>query len=335
MGSAVYRDDMRYNSENVDKKDYIVGIPINNIMAKKLIDLIAEEYLRSFKQKLSADSTIAHMDPEGGKTINLATKKNKKWVSNTGLAPRKTAMLTFAQLKKSRLLEESLEQNKNVLDFYSWQDLDLLCGNQATPDKNLHAKIDRTVTTLGKCVLATQLVSPSTTQEEIAKKQEITKVLCEDAELKDNLGEALSQIKKGEDKRTSLWGKSSPLEHEIYNEELQNEFYSLGLGNSTKKLVLWKPSPTSASKLQWGKRISDLFSVYLNVLGFSCLLLAFVWGLIALGLITPVFIIGAALLLFGTACYIQISRYYRVKKAIISFLAEHMVNFTNLLKVDT
>ena len=137
-------------------------------MATKLINVIAEEYLRSLKQGVSANSTIADIDRDE-EGINFATKKDKKWES-TALTSRKTAILTFVQLEKSKLLEESLEKNKNVLDFYSWQDLDLLCGNQANPDKNLHAKIDRTVTTLGKCVLATQLVSPSTAQEEIAKK---------------------------------------------------------------------------------------------------------------------------------------------------------------------
>ena len=161
-------------------------------MATKLINVIAEEYLRSLKQEQKGNnSRIKQMDEE----VVVASKKKKKWESQE-LTLHTTAMLTFAQLKKSKLLEESLSENKNVLDFYSWQDLDLLCGNQATPDKNLHAKVNRTVTSLGTCVLATTLVSPSTEQEEIVKKQEITKVLCEDAELKENLGAALARIKE-------------------------------------------------------------------------------------------------------------------------------------------
>ncbi|MEM9569447.1 MAG: hypothetical protein AAF900_00615 [Bacteroidota bacterium] len=297
-------------------------------METKLINVIAEEYLRSFKQEQDG---IKEMDEK----VVVPSKKKKKWVSKV-LMPRATAILTFAQLEGSKLLEESLAQSKNTLDFYSWQDLDLLCGNQATPDKNLHAKIDRTVTTLGKCVLATKLVSPSTAQEEIVKKQQIIKVLYEDAELRKNLGAELSRIKEDEAKRASLWSKSSPLKQDKYTGELQALFYRLYFFKRKEGsgLTIWTPSATSASKLQWLKRITDFFSIYfysLFALGYNFFLYRMRRWLLGASVYDNIFIVlgilGCLFMLFTGPV-----RYYRMKKPVISFLAEHMATLQTFVK---
>lgn len=308
-------------------------------MATKLINVIAEEYLRSLKQRSEENGSIADMDSDE-EDIGVAAKKGKKWASKA-LTPRTTAMLTFAQLERSKLLEESLEKNKNMLDFYSWQDLDLLCGNQATPDKNLHAKVNRTVTTLGTCVLATTLVSPSAEREEIIKKQEITKVLCDDAELKENLGAELARIKEDEAKRASLWSKSSPLKHEKYNDELQALFYKMCIfrkkgGNG---LTIWSPNPTSASKLQWKKRITDFFSIYLASIFMLIypFILKWVYSIwfskeIVEHIFSSKWAIGGYGLLYLLTLWMGPYRYYTMKKPVIAFLAEHMATLQTFLK---
>ena len=93
-------------------------------------------------------------------------------------------------------------------------------------------------------------------------------------------------------------------------------------------LKIWSPNPTSASKLQWQKRITDFISIYFPL--FMMLMFPFIIMKSAL-IVNPWAIAGASLayaLLLGINTY----RYYTMKKPVISFLAEHMATLQTFLK---
>ena len=97
------------------------------------------------------------------------------------------------------------------------------------------------------------------------------------------------------------------------------------------RFPLWTPDPTSASKLQWVKRITDFCYFYLKaIIIFLSLGLAIgflIFGKL-LGAITSLSV--SAIMIF--ARYLQLYRYYKIRKYIISFLAEHMATVQTFLK---
>ena len=147
-----------------------------------------------------------------------------------------------------------------MLDDYIWQDLNLISGHSGTPEQHLLHRIDKTATTAGRCVLATELVSPTRSLPQLERKQEITQTLQKEPTVAKEIDEELKKIKKGENLRCQLWQKENPLTHPEYKRELSG-FFALLIRygrDLNKKITLWRYNKKSKNSLLVGRIFSDL-----------------------------------------------------------------------------
>ena len=228
---------------------------------------ITNEYLSSFSRTKDEDffsdtDTAKKKRPKGDFSIkNLAH-----------LPEREKALLTFKAVlpHSEKLANELTRESEPVLDQPSWQDFSLLCGNKTTPDKSALNALKRTQTTVGSCVMATQIVNPHTDQKAIEEKQQITRTLNEETELQNNIDKALQNIKKGEATRLSLWQRENPLTHREYKKELDSFYFRrFGLARlNTSMFVLQAWKMFKDIFIHFGMLIT-LFSFITNGLAFA------------------------------------------------------------------
>ncbi|MEM9737869.1 MAG: hypothetical protein AAF770_02110 [Bacteroidota bacterium] len=235
---------------------------------------IEQEYLRSF---------IAEEEKNPQEQENLLNKKSsieetirKGALSIDDVVPisqRRQAAIGMSKiLSQSKQLQKKLAQEKEaVLDQYSWQDLNLIAGNTTTPSKSILNRIKKTHTTIGGCVMATQIVNPTTNKKEIDSKQKVTQFLLDNTEVTNKIDESIQEVATSEALGLSLWEQDNHLTHKEYKKEL-NYFYYHRFGLQNKN--------TSAWLLQLKKWWKD---IWLHpILGFSlltCLLYTLFWGL--------------------------------------------------------
>ena len=127
---------------------------------------VARHYLESFSNNTPT------------KEKKLATKKNqirqKKAISLNEFTQR--AIVLNALLAKGSKLAH-LQQQPLILNHAAWDDLKLFYGTTSQPNYHLMSRINKTVTTLGECVLATMLVTPTHDIQVLQQRQHIIKMM--------------------------------------------------------------------------------------------------------------------------------------------------------------
>ena len=198
-------------------QEYLRSVPL--AMQNEKSDLFFEEE----EQQASQDSKITQDIKKGQLTAAHISNLNK----------REATEIIFTKIfSKSHKLREALQTEKEpVLDLYSWQDLNLIAGQQKSPEKNVLQSLKRTQTLAGECAMATQIVNPTTNPATIATKQKCTQVMLKDKATTQKIGEKLANIQQGEGKRLAFWQKDHVLEHPMYKKEIKGFYFKrLGLG---------------------------------------------------------------------------------------------------------
>jgi DNA mismatch repair protein MutS len=113
---------------------------------------------------------------------------------------RKAVFNLFSQYEKENPLEPS-----KILDLQTWQDLEILCGPQSNPTLYLAAKVDRTVTEVGKATLFKKIVQPTADIQKLITQQKITHELLKNESLFNELNTKLEPLKTPESAILSFW----------------------------------------------------------------------------------------------------------------------------------
>ena len=110
---------------------------------------IADNYVRSFSsEKIKEDK------------INKAWNVRDMRPPKLGEASIRSIIFNdiFNKSDSYRLIQERMSP---ILNEYAWKDLKLFYGSTSAPNYHFIGRINQTVTTLGECVLATFLVTPT------------------------------------------------------------------------------------------------------------------------------------------------------------------------------
>ncbi|MEM7174229.1 MAG: hypothetical protein AAF380_03185, partial [Bacteroidota bacterium] len=217
---------------------------------------IAQEYLRSVPLAVdnkADDLFFEEEEQHDAQDKALRQDINKGELSAThipDLNKRESAEIIFTKIfSKSNKVKEVLKAEKEpVLDLYSWQDLNLIAGQPKSPEKNILQSLKRTKTLVGECVMATQIVNPSTNPDTITTKQKCTQAMLKDKATTEKIGEKLANIQQDEEKRLAFWKKDHVLEHPMFKKEVKKFYF--------KRFGLAKYNQ-SGFALQLGKFWSD------------------------------------------------------------------------------
>lgn len=193
---------------------------------------IAQEYLRSVP--IATDNKASDLFFEEEEQNNAEQNALRKDINKGTLTAahipdlnkRESAEIIFTKIfSKSQKVKEVLQTEKEpVLDLYSWQDLNLIAGQQKSPEKNVLQALKRTKTLVGECAMATQLVNPSTNPQTITTRQKCTQAMLKDKATTEKIGEKLANIQEGETQRLAFFKKDHVLTHHVFKKEL-NKFY--------------------------------------------------------------------------------------------------------------
>lgn len=217
---------------------------------------IAQEYLRSIP--LATESKADDLFFEEEEQHDTQDRELRQDINKGGLTTahipdlnkRESAEIIFTKIfSKSHKVKEVLQTEKEpILDLYSWQDLNLIAGQPKSPQDNVLQSFKRTQTLVGECVMATQLVNPTTNSETITTKQKCTQAMLKDKAITKKIGEKLANIQQDEEKRLAFWKKDHVLEHPMFKKEVKKFYF--------KRFGLAKYNQ-SGFALQLGKFWSD------------------------------------------------------------------------------
>ncbi len=234
---------------------------------------IVQEYLRSFPVSKVTEKINKKKKQDQKLQAIVNMSQGKVSLDHLELLnERERAEVVFKIFGKSDVLTTTLAKQKNpVLDEYSWQDFNLIAGNVKNPEKNALADIRRTHTTTGGCVMATQMVNPSTDIKYLKDKQATTKFLLDNEEVSNKINSHLKTVAKSEAIGLSLFKKDNHLTNRIYKKELNGFYY--GKGHSSGANM-------STGFLQIGKLWKDLclhWGLFFSLLLFGFSVIVWEW----------------------------------------------------------
>ena len=206
---------------------------------------ISEAYLRSFNLK--------EQEPQESAVASKRRKKlkSKKMVIQ-GLDDRTQSEIVLTKIfSESTALKDDLNVEEPVVESGCWDDLNLIYGNTSTPNQTLLNRINKTTTVVGSCTMATELVNPKRTVEQIQNTQEVTKQLLQNSTLTEELGRNLESVKNEEEMRLSLWQDENNLTNREYAKEL-NSFYFKRFGLHRYNRSVWMLQLAKIWKDIWG-----------------------------------------------------------------------------------
>ena len=279
----------------------------------KKVDLIANEYLRSFVEK----------EENRGNALHKIKGTKIEW-SFPSFSKREETKVLFEELRSSALFQKKLA-TRTILADHALRDLNLIVGHGSHVEKHLLKEIDRTMTTAGRCVLASELAHPHATYAPIAEKQQIVKILQEKEGIRSELRKRMEEIAGQENERAVLWSDNGLLNNPQYGSMLEEYFYKFYIvfgSISIDKHSLWK--------LTFAKWMKDfIFGVYYLVLVpfglWAQMSFAFYRG----GIYTKIFILGVPLGVGGWTLWLT---YYSRYQPIISFLARSIRSWQSLIE---
>ena len=176
---------------------------------------IADYYIKSFPSE-GRDTEAATVKEHAAYEIRparLGEKTKREVVFNR----------IFTKSKKYALLQEKMVP---VLNEYAWGDLHLFYGTTSEPTYHLMRRINRTVTALGEGVLATLLVTPTSSLEELGKRQHIIQTFLDSTVEVDRLKASLRRYQEAEQSVLSLWTPTDALHTKEYRKYMDDYFYT-------------------------------------------------------------------------------------------------------------
>jgi len=194
---------------------------------------ISQENLKTLAQKDGASDTG---------TLNALINDEKDFIdvvrekveAQFNLDPYTKRQAVFTLLNKYE--EANPLPILDVLEDGTWKDLEILCGPKTKPDLYLAAKIDRTVTEVGRATLYRKIIQPTDSFEKLNRQQQIIKKLVEDEALFNDLDSNLRKLAVPENILLSFWGE------DILSSLIGNSKFTLPLENKIaflKKITSW------------------------------------------------------------------------------------------------
>ncbi|MCB9493234.1 MAG: hypothetical protein H6679_03095 [Epsilonproteobacteria bacterium] len=173
-----------------------------------IYEQIAQENLKTLTDSsLQSDagilSDLINDDKEFYQVLEETFEKQKD------LGVQEKRRLVFAMLAAFEQAEQGSEQHHVdedcSMDTISWKDLQILCGSGAHPELYLAQKLDRTCTEVGRAMLYHRLITPTADIEELKKRQNAVKAVCDDEQLREILDKNLNVLQTSENILLSLW----------------------------------------------------------------------------------------------------------------------------------
>ena len=189
----------------------------NSTKAAHLATHIADNYLKSFSSVQKEEKQEIE-----GKKKQLAHKNAP--VSLTTATKR--AVVFNNIFTKSSIYTQLQQHMAPILNQYAWGDLNLFYGTTSNPGYHLMARMNRTITTPGEGALATLLVTPTSSVQELHQRQNILKALLDHAATLQQLKDSLHNYQASEQSMLSFWTKEDPLYTKEYQKYMNQRFYS-------------------------------------------------------------------------------------------------------------
>jgi DNA mismatch repair protein MutS len=163
---------------------------------------MAQENLRTLTQKeLPTDTNMINSLISDEKSF--VEMLEEKILLQLNLDPCSKRQAVFALLE--RYEEEHPFTSSDVLEEGTWKDLELLCGPKNSLATYVAAKVDRTVTEVGRAMLYRTIIQPKRSLEELHTQQNIIKKLVDDEALFNDLDCNLRKLAIPENVLLSFW----------------------------------------------------------------------------------------------------------------------------------
>ncbi|MEM7383204.1 MAG: hypothetical protein AAF400_02735 [Bacteroidota bacterium] len=120
-------------------------------------------------------------------------------------------VLFNAILVKSKNFDLVQQYMEPILNEYAWDDLKLLYGTPTDPGYHLLSRINRTTTSLGKAILATLLITPTSDLTLLRHRQNIIQAFLDHTLGAAKFKNCLQTYKKIEQNFISFWTNTQPL----------------------------------------------------------------------------------------------------------------------------
>jgi len=170
------------------------------------------------------------------KQVSINKKKRQQiWEAKLpSLSKQEKAAIIFEQIfAKSPAINSLQAQQEPILNNYAWHDLKLFYGTNPNPKCNLLYQIDRTISWLGKGVLAIFLATPTSSIQELRTRQSIIQFFLKEDFTFNRLIKVYQDYTYIEENLLSLWSNHDPLFNPFYKSFIQNTLY-FNLPNSSR-----------------------------------------------------------------------------------------------------
>ncbi|MDD9139347.1 MAG: hypothetical protein NQ127_00185 [Candidatus Cardinium sp.] len=213
--------------------------------------LLADNYLKSFEEDAKE---------EKGRAAAQKSAKLDTNVTAIALAPREERAIIFNEIfGTSKRYQACYPALRKVLNQYAWNDLHLFCGTTSTPGYHFLSRINRTLTALGECALASLLAAPTADLSVLSKRQQLIAYLGKETAISSTLKDQLQAYKKAENHLLSFWTETDPLYTKEYAEYLTRLFYY------KDRVAVNKQAGSLQMRKFW---LRDVWNIYSNFVWF-------------------------------------------------------------------
>lgn len=98
-----------------------------------------------------------------------------------------------------------IKNQPNILDYKSWQELELLCGPKSNPAFYVASKLDRTNTEIGRVTLYKKIIQPIHDCVQLENQKKLIQTLVSDQRLFNELDDKIKGLVKAESVLLSFW----------------------------------------------------------------------------------------------------------------------------------
>ena len=164
-----------------------------------IADPLATCYLKSFVNVAKdQNATLKAIDHKDTKRKNDLIRPN-----DICLSPSDTRAIVFNEIfANSPRNQRAYQHMYDICNPYVWSDLHLFAGTTTTPTHHLLSRINKTLTVVGEGALVSLLASPLSNMQSILGRQQVIRLMYEDAQAHGRFQEILNTYKGFEKKIT-------------------------------------------------------------------------------------------------------------------------------------
>ena len=259
-----------------------------------IADPLATCYLKSFVNVAKdQNATLKAIDHKDTKRKNGLIRPNDIYLS-----PSDTRAIVFYEIfANSPRYQRAYQHMYDICNPYVWSDLHLFAGTTATPTHHLLSRINKTLTVVGEGALVSLLASPLSNMQSILGRQQVIRLMYEDAQAHGRFTEILNIYKGFEKKLLSFWSQTDPLYSEKYSKRLNELFY-------TNNAAINKNASSLQMRKIWKR---DIWNIYFNFIGRPVLI-----------------ILGGELLVIPTKCFGSFRTAFDARKLIYRLVTQNI-----------